>query len=194
MKRRPALAILAEDASDAEVLTHVVRRHLNDPQIPVKKKGYDGCSALCRKGARDIRAWQQRDISRFIICHDADCATPEPVRVKVQRAVMPTGLTGAACIVIPVHEIEAWMMADELAINTVIPSFEFRGHRNPESVPNPKEWLVRESRASNGKPLYSPATFNPPVARHLRLDVVAAKCASFKYLLDWLDVEFRHRR
>jgi hypothetical protein len=89
--------------------------------------------------------------------------------------------------VIPVEEIEAWLIADEVAINDVIPSFKFNGHPHPEMIHNPKEWLCDQSRASNGKPLYSPKTFNPAVAKKLRFEVVAKKCPSFKAFMDWLD-------
>ncbi len=82
------------------------------------------------------------------------------------------------------------MIADEAAINQVIPTFSFKGHENPERIRDPKEWLCAQSRAANGKPLYSPKTFNPAVARRLRFDVVARKCPSFKCFLDWIDSQF----
>jgi len=85
-----------------------------------------------------------------------------------------------------VQEIEAWLIADESAITAVIPSFRFKGHSQPESIQSPKEWLIDQSEAENGKPLYSPKTFNAAVAKHLRFDVVAKKSPSFKAFLDCL--------
>jgi Domain of unknown function (DUF4276) len=179
-------AILAEHDSDADVLTLVLKRHLNNDGLSVKKKGYDGCGGLCAKGARDIKSWAERGISHFIICHDADSNPPAAIREKVAAAVVrPSGHTRRlCCIVVPVQEIEAWLIADEAAINAVIPSFGFEGHPNPETIRDPKEWLVRESEAKNGKPRYSPRTFNAAVARHLRFEVVLQKCPSFRAFLD----------
>lgn len=182
------LAILAEDDSDAEVLMHLVRRRLNDDRMPIKKKGYGGCAALCRKGARDIRTWAAAGVARVIVCHDSDGKPVDEVRRNViDRVIKPSGFPGVHCIVIPVEEIEAWMIADEAAINAVIPSFRFKGHDNPQSIASPKEWLRDQSRASNGKPLYSPATFNPAVAMRLDLDRVAKKCPSLREFMAWLD-------
>ena len=47
-------AILAEDESDAEVLTAVIRRHFNNDGIKIKKKGYEGCSRMRAKARRSI--------------------------------------------------------------------------------------------------------------------------------------------
>jgi hypothetical protein len=85
-----------------------------------------------------------------------------------------------------VQEIEAWLIADEQAIIAVIPSFRFKGHNQPESIQSPKEWLISQSKAENGKPLYSPKTFNSAVAKRLRFDVVQKKCPSFKAFVDCL--------
>lgn len=180
-------AILAEDGSDKEVLTHIVRRFFGNEGLTIKGKGYDGCGALIRKGARDIKAWAAMGIDRFIICHDADANAPQEIRRKIEASVVTAAnFKGVHCIAIPVEEIEAWLIADEVAINQVIPSFRFAGHPHPEQISNPKEWLISQSRKANGKPLYSPATFNAAVAKHLRHDVVAIKCPSFKAFLDCL--------
>jgi hypothetical protein len=182
------LAILAENISDAEVLTHLVRRRSNDYGLRVKKRGYGGCAVLCKKGARDISAWVSLGVTRIIVCHDADCNSPDTITERVVKQIIrPSGFEGPACVAVPVEEIEAWMIADEVAINQVIPSFKLKGHSNPESIQYPKEWLCAQSRVANGKPLYSPKTFNPAVARRLRFEVVARKCPSFKNFLQWVD-------
>ena len=106
----------------------------------------------------------------------------------IKTIVQPSGLGEGCCIVVPVQEIEAWIIADDAAVRMVIPSFDFEGHNNPEAIRDPKEWLIRESIARNGKPLYSPKTFNEKVAAHLNLDLVAKKCPSFKAMIDWLKV------
>lgn len=180
-------AILAEHDSDAEVLDCIVRKHFEGRRFSVKRKGYDGCPGLMRKGQRDIRAWIGQGISRFLICHDSDAHPPKSIRELVKSKIVGTSVATGYCIVVPVQEIEAWLIADETAINEVIPSFRFEGHPNPESIDSPKEWLIRKSRASNGKPLYSPTTFNAAVARRLTFDTVAKKCPSFREFLSCLD-------
>ncbi len=181
------LAILAEDISDAEVLMHLVRRRRNDT-LPIKTKGYGGCAQLCRKGGRDVRTWVSRGVTQVIVCHDADRHPPQEIREKVLAAVIRrAAFAGSFLIAVPVEAIEAWMIADERAISRAIPSLKIKARRSPERIPDPKEWIIRESRTRGSRPLYVPTVSNPAVARHLRFDVVVEKCPSFRAFLDWLD-------
>jgi len=182
------IAILAEDDSDAEVLKCLVRRRLNQPQLTIKTKGYEGSGGLLRKGARDIKRWSRVGATAVIVCHDADSNPAQVIRdTLVSKVIGPSGFSGSACLGVPVEEMEAWIIADELAVSSVIPSFRFAGHASPETINSPKEWLCNQSRAANGKPLYAPKTFNPSVARYLRFDVVAQKCPSFRRFLECVD-------
>jgi len=180
------LAILAEDDSDAECLTVIIRRHYGNNKLEIKRKGYDGCGGLCSKGARDIRAWREAGVTRFVICHDADRRPEFEIREKVlSRVVRPSGSTVDCCVAVPVQEIEAWLIADESALTSVISTLRIKPQGQPESLVDPKEWLVKQSQAANGKPLYFSA-LNSSVAQHMRLDVVAKKCPTFKAFLECL--------
>ncbi len=177
------MAVLGEDDSDVSVLKTMLIKLAAKPNVSIRSKAYEGSGDLRRKAARDIRLFQSKGCKWFVVCHDADGPDPNPVRLILQeRIIRPLGIGNALCIAIPVQEIESWLIADEGAINRAIPKFCFRGHRNPESISNPKEWLIRESRNSGGRPLYSPRTFNPKIAEHLDLSVVSSKCPSFRAL------------
>jgi len=181
-------AVLAEDDSDAEVLYHIIKQYYNDERLTVKTKGYQGGPGLCKDGARDIDVWLNRGIKFFVVCHDADTKNPHEVREEVARKVLKSAnARSCSCVIVPVQEIEAWLIADEQAINRAIPSFRFKGHDHPESISSPKEWLVNESKKRSSKPLYAPTIFNPKVAKHLRHNVVARKCPSFKVFTDYLN-------
>ncbi len=184
---RPKFAVLGEDKSDAETLVQIVKRLLGDERASVFSKGFSGCGELCRKGASHIRQFAGRMATHFIICHDADGPDPRPAYEKVsQRVVRPSGQLHVSCIVVPVQEIEAWMMADEAAIAAVIPSLVLADATNPEQTANPKEWLIRQSRQGRSRPLYVPAVHNPNIARHLDLDKVSRKCPSFQPLAEFV--------
>lgn len=181
------IAILAENESDVCVLEHVIRTRLNISGSRLFSRGYDGSGNLMRSAPRDIRNWERLGVRRFVVCLDADGPDPEQVAAAGRTRIIGTGrITYEAFFVVPVQAIEAWLIADELAINAVLPSFRFGGHDRPESIDKPKKWLVRQSRRANGKPLYSNA-FNRAIAHHLRCEVVASKCPSFRRFLDWLD-------
>jgi hypothetical protein len=129
-------AILGEDESDVATLRVLVRRLADNDSLPIKVKGYGGCGEMLQKGARQLRDFRNRGCTRFIICHDADGSDPEPKRELVRvRIIQPSEIRDGYCIIVPVQELEAWILADiECAIHI------FSGWRpaailNPEHIP-----------------------------------------------------------
>jgi hypothetical protein len=181
-------AVLAEDDSDVEVLTALIRLIAGRSNIRVKGKGFGGSGNLLNGAARQTKAWGQEP-SWFIICLDSDGKEPEAVRGSI-RAALKAGQLDVKrydhAIVVPVQELEAWMIADEQAIATVIPSLVIAEVRSPERLANPKEWLKNQSRGKGSRPKYASATFNVRVAPHLNVAKVQAKCPSFRELVDFV--------
>lgn len=174
--------ILAEDDSDFQTLKVLVRK-LRGPSVTVQGKGYNGCSELLRKGAKAIIALRDTGaVSRFIVCHDADGPDPDVKGAIVQRDVIdPTDLNEHCRLVIPVHELEAWILADLDAVRAVIRTFPKRKPiQSPELISDPKEHLERLSKADNGKYLYNHAIHNERVALYLDLSLVHSKCPSYR--------------
>lgn len=182
-----SIAILAEGDSDAKTLAVIVRRRINQPSIGVKAVHFDSGGNLLHKGAKRIALLQGLGVSRFVVCHDADRNPPHSVRAQViERVVNRASLDSNWCVVVPVQEIEAWMIADEWAVGQAIPSFRLGSQQSPEAIVDPKEWLIDRSRTSGARPLYVPPVHNEKVAQHLRFDVVSRKCPSFKAFLECL--------
>ena len=57
-------------------------------------------------------------------------------------------------IIIPVQELEAWILADAQAVTKVSPG-QPDDVQNPEAVVKPKEYLQRASRQANSRPRYA---------------------------------------
>lgn len=181
------IAILAEDRSDAETLVVLVRRILGDMSAPLFRKGFSGCGELCRKAKSHINSFRDRGADRFIVCHDADRRDPSEVRKQVAQQVFGRNEPPAdSCIVVPVQEIEAWIIADEAAVARVIPSLTIPETRHPEHREDPKEWLEDQSKVKTARPLYAHATHNPHVAKHIDLPMLARKCPSFQHLVNFV--------
>lgn len=174
--------ILGEDDSDVKTLKTIIRRIVNNNSIPIKGRGYDGCDEMLRKGAKDLKAMWAAGRRKFIVCLDADGPDPEPARATVrQKIVKPSQLDDACCIVVPVEEIEAWILADLDAVRRVISKFpQHHPIASPENVPNPKEHLERLSKDSRGIRLYEHSIHNEKVAMHLDLGLVKSKCHSYQ--------------
>jgi hypothetical protein len=184
------LAVLAEDHSDAETLA-VLAKIILGQQATVYRKGFDGCASLCRKGSRQIELFRKKGVTKFVVCHDADRNDPGLIRQKIQTEIVAKVEVTSPCIVVPVQEIEAWIIADENAVAQVIPSFRFKPVTNPELIEDPKEWIERASRGENAKPLYAHAVHNPKVAAHLDFSKVLHKCPSFRPFKAFLDACLR---
>jgi Domain of unknown function (DUF4276) len=108
---------------------------------------------------------------------------PREIQLKVETAIKnKMVLDYAYCIVVPVQEIEAWVIADEDAIRRVIPTLSIKAVPSPESVGSPKEWLQKESKRGRSKPLYVPTIHNPRVVEHIDLEKLERKCPAFRPL------------
>ncbi|MFN0051699.1 MAG: DUF4276 family protein [Planctomycetales bacterium] len=186
MSRR--FAILGEDVSDAETLRVFVKRLGND--APVKIRGYGGCGELLRKGWKQLKAFRDDGCNRFIVALDSDGIDPIDRRNEIlNRVVNPAGLDKKSwCIVVPVEEIEAWILADLPAVTKVFSGWTPKPFGTPpESIHNPKERLERESRTpENKRPRYTHAIHNQKVAEHLDLTEVERRCPSFGPLVKFV--------
>lgn len=180
-------AILGEDSSDTESLKHIIRTLSNNNSLQVKTKGFDGCGDLLNRGHRIMRLFSQQGCKKFVICYDAD--GPDPSirhREATTRIVSASKVNAPHVILIPVQELEAWILADNAAMSAVVRSWEEKEVQSPESIPSPKEYLQKMSRGENKKPRYDPANHNPTIVKKLDLDKVARKCPSFRPLVAFI--------
>jgi Domain of unknown function (DUF4276) len=180
-------AVLAEDHSDVDSLVVLVRRINGMANATIRRKGFGGCGELCRKAWSHIRDFADQGATHFIVCHDSDGKDPSAVREKVLASLRAKiDVPSDCCIVVPVQELEAWIIADEQAIQKAIPSLVIKPEPRPETVSSPKDWLVKESRRGRSRPLYVPTIHNAKVAEHLDLKKVEKKCPSFGGLVTFV--------
>ncbi|MDQ6990344.1 MAG: DUF4276 family protein [Mariprofundaceae bacterium] len=173
--------IIAEDKSDVEVLKVIVKRLANNQSISMKGKGYHGCGEMLRKGSSQLKVFLKLGCQRFIICYDADRSSPcHRYDEAVAKIITPFGHKDKYCVLVPIQEIEAWILADLQAVTKIIPSWvPTKIYNHPESVNDPKEALEKLSRNTKKRPRYSHATHHVKIAEHLNLSRVKAKCKSF---------------
>jgi len=181
-------AVLGEDRSDAETLRVLIRRIAGNERLTVKMKGYDGCGQLLRKGARDIDEFLNQGCDRFVVAYDADRDDPAARRAEAWSQVIERSraVSPACCVVVPVEELEAWLLADVGAVTKKWPGWRPEPIANPERVRDPKEQLEKLSRDSQRRPRYSHAVDNPMLAGHLDLAIVERKCPSFGVLAEFV--------
>ena len=103
--------IIGENSSDVATLKVLVRRLASNESLSVKTKGY-GVRGMLGKGARQFRLFRGLGCTRFIACHDADGRSTPKHKVVAEKIVRPSGIDEGCCIVVPVQELEAWILAD----------------------------------------------------------------------------------
>jgi hypothetical protein len=171
--------LIAEDDSDVEMLTVLIRRLAYNSSLPVNKKGYAGCGQMLRKGAARLRLLADLGCTRFVVCYDADGPSGTARQQELTDQVLtPSGLPRRDCLaLVPVQEIESWILADvDRAVPHAISSWRPDPIASPERIPSPKEELMRMSRDSRRRPRYAYTTHNGQVAKYLDLVRVSKKC------------------
>lgn len=176
-------AILGEDESDVSTLKVLVRRLAGNARMRVGTKGYGGCAELLKKGTKQIQLFHALGHERFIVCHDADGPDPSPKRKLVEsRIIEPSGIGDRCCVVIPVQELEAWILADIECAPKIFQSWQPKEISSPETIARPKEHLEHLSRDGKPRPRYNHTAHNERMAEHLDLEKVFRKCPSFRIL------------
>ncbi|MGX9714860.1 DUF4276 family protein [Janthinobacterium lividum] len=172
--------MLGEDKSDVEFLRNLIWRIADDKSIKILKKGYTGCAELLIKGAKQIQAYHKLGCRRFIICYDSDRTKAiERHREIIEKIVKPSNIQGVFCTLVPVQELESWILSDIKSVSKVITGWKPTINiPNPENTDDPKEYLEKLSRTAQQRPLYSHATHNPRVAEHICLKELSKKCPS----------------
>jgi hypothetical protein len=114
------------------------------------------------------------------VLHDLDTRVESELRHRIANQLLPSPI-GKYVIVIPVRELEAWILSDMSAVRRALRiRKEMKVVPNPEAVNNPKERLgdLIYSR-SEKRVTYINTIHNPKIAALLSVNVVKTRCNSF---------------
>ena len=135
------LGIIAEDHSDVAILKEIALTLLKPKKVGIKQFVGKGCGKLRRK----CRAWAENLVKQgcpwVIVAHDLDKNDEAKLRTELEGMIAEVKFR-ASVVLIPVREIEAWLMYDSDALRLV-----FNGHSNPhlpgapQSLPDAKKAL-----------------------------------------------------
>jgi hypothetical protein len=178
-KSRTNIGIIAEDNSDIAVLNILIGKLAKAPYL-ISPVTADGCGKIigkCRGWALNLR---DRGCKYLLLVHDLDLKKESELRAQLLAAMDPCPIT-PHLIVIPAREIEAWLLADHVAITRAMKLKEpLKKVPNPESLQRPKEYLAaavyRKSRKARR---YVNAVDNAKIA-HLCVPSNLQRCRSFQ--------------
>jgi hypothetical protein len=178
-RRSIKLGVLAEDDSDVAVLRQLLRKISPSKRFGTNKFVARGCGKLQNK----CRSWAAvlaiKGCSVLIVLHDADGRDSNRLKALIQATLDPCPITPYV-IVIPVEEIEAWLLSDPKALKTTFNLQKLPAcPGNPGRIRDPKEYL-RDLiwKTSNKSKRYVNTIHNTRIAQHVSVSALR-KCKAF---------------
>lgn len=178
------IGIIAEDASDVDVVTNILGKYVDRSKFSVRKFVGNGCGKLRNKCDSWAETLFDGGCHHVLVFHDLDRHDEASLRTLLQRKV-PVKKFPRSLIVIPIEEMESWLLSDEAAIREVFnlkklpPRIE-----NCEIINSPKEHLTKLIW-SIGKKRYLNTAHNRKIAEKVSIDNLR-RCQSFKAFDDYV--------
>lgn len=180
------IGIIAEDNSDIDVIENILAKYTQRNQFSIKRWVGNGCAKLRSKCGIWTDTLFQRGCEHVLIFHDLDRNIETELR-KTLLAKIPPAKFPKSVIVIPIEEMEAWLLSDSNAIKRTFNLKKLpKKVSNCECVSSPKEHLAGIVWTL-GKKRYLNTIHNKSISEHATLENFR-RCNSFKsfdrYVLD----------
>jgi len=172
------LGLIAEDQSDVDVVQELVRK-LARRNFRIRRFLGHGCGRIHGKARVWAEQLHQEGCSLLVLISDLDHQTPAELYASLRTALEPCPIRQNV-IVIPVREIEAWLLADHKAVTRALNRQRpMKKQSNPEAIQNLKERLrdlIRER--SSGRITYLNTVHNRKIANYVETRNLN-RCPSF---------------
>jgi len=179
------IGVIAEDISDVDVFREIVVK-IAKRDFAIRKFVGFGCGKIKRECNRWARNLKEQNCTLLVLLHDLDKNNYTDLQSNLIGALSPSPIKNNI-IVIPIKEVEAWLLSDEDAIRAVM-NLRTKVSRvpNPENIDNPKEYLGRLiEQKSGGTKHYLNTVHNKKLASMVRLQSLE-RCKSFLHLEKFL--------
>ena len=135
------IGVIAEEVNDVDVLYEFTCKLVEENKFSFKKFVGHGCGKLRRK----CKAWAEnlmrRGCSHLVVIHDLDNFNEARLRTELSNSVHHINFDRYV-ILIPIKEIEAWLLTDATALKTVFKMSQLPKLPNsPEQLEDPKRSL-----------------------------------------------------
>ncbi len=171
------IGVIAEETNDVDVLYEFTCKLVGQHRFSFKQFVGHGCGKLRRKCSAWAEDLLRRGCTEVVVMHDLDENDETGLRRELTEAIKNIGCE-AYVILIPVHELEAWLLADAVAIQKVFGLAKLpRIPARPETVLHPKEKL-RDIVWQGSRKRYVNTIHNRKIAAASRISMLTV-CPSF---------------
>lgn len=182
-----SIGIIAEDISDVEVLQEIIKKIAGRSQFTIQRFIGNGSGKIKSKCLHWANILKSKKCDFLILIRDLDNNNISALRNELTLALNPSPILDNI-IVIPIREIEAWLLADHQAIEKAMNLKKKIGKvANPEALKKPKEHLrdliyLRSGKSKN----YLNTIHNKKIASEINLDLILARCSSYASLHNFI--------
>ena len=173
------IGVIAEDDSDVEVVDEFIKKLAPNKKYSIKSfvgHGHGKIQGKCFQWASVLKT---KGCSTLIMLHDLDDKIFLELDAQLHAALKQCAIPKHT-VIIPIREIEAWLLSDSLAIQRAMNlSNKVAPIANPQSVTDPKKKLGEVIYLRSGRTKrYVNSVHNRKIAAELDLTNVR-RCASF---------------
>lgn len=173
------IGLIAEDLSDIEVIK-ILGSRITGRKLSAHHFVGKGCGPIARKTPGWCNALHGKGCNKVLLVHDRDKCNPVELRSKLEKILL-IALQHTKTVVIPVEELEAWLLSDVVAIRDALHiQGAMKEVAKPELVISPKEHIGKMVRAASKKKIqYVNTVHNYLIAKRMDIDKLDLKCPSF---------------
>ena len=165
----PSCGVVVEGRSDRAVLKELIRKCSKGTK-PLIRPVHGSVEGKIRGYLMEFKAEQ---VQKAIVLRDADRADP----AGLERKILGCNVSFPVKVVIAMHKMEAWLLADEEALTRLSRKAK-KKFANPENLSDPKKELADHLRSSAN------IEYTVEVARKIaglvRVKVLRERCKSFQ--------------
>lgn len=182
------MGVIAEEKNDVEVIYQLTCKLVQKRSFKFHQFIGHGCGKVRKK----CRAWAKNLIARgcthIVVLHDLDEFNENELREELEVSIRDLRYT-ASIILIPVYEIEAWLLFDPDAIRKAFSMTKTpKVPRRPEIIKDPKEKL-KEIVWHNSRKYYVNTIHNQRIAALMDISKLS-NCNSFRLYPQFISIHF----
>jgi len=171
------IGIIAEDRSDIEVIDIIISKYIKKNAYRIKKFVGCGCGKIKQKCDSWANNLFEAGCQHVFIFHDLDRNNEKQLRTKLKNKIKDC-TNSNSYIIIPIEEIEAWLLADLDAVNKEFKILtQAKQIANPESITSPKEYIEAHVWKFSKK-RYLNTVHNKRIAEYIDINKLH-NCAAF---------------